>query len=133
VNALQALITTRLDELHITQREAATRCKMAVSTLNNLLRTEHWSQPPKFETIEKLAEGLQIPASKVRKAAFEAAGLPYEEREAMIGGKRALLMASISGTGLTDDDIDDLLALAQAKERKHGKQERSERSERSAP
>jgi len=128
VNALQALLTARLGELGISQREAATRCKMAVSTLNNLLRTEHWSQPPKYETIEKLAQGLQLPTSRVRKAAFEAAGLPYEEREVEIDGERATLMASIEG--LTDDDVREIKALVEAKLRNRQQDTPADRSRR---
>lgn len=123
MDPLQQLIRERMDALGIgSWAELGRRSGLSRATVHTI-GTQPRRGLPNEATIEGLAKGLQIAASQLRAKAFEAAGLPYEEREVEVGGERATLMASIPN--LTDDDVEELLAIVEAKRRRREQQERS--------
>jgi hypothetical protein len=87
------------------------------STVYTLAVTRNLVRPPRPATIDALARGLGVPASAVRAAAAESAGLHYyEDAPARPGppgdGERELLIASIDE--LTPEDRRHVAALVES-------------------
>lgn len=100
-NPLQRLIQARLHERGWSYGVVARRGGLPRSTVYNLASTDNLVRPPRPETIEKLARGLDLPETAVRAAAAEATGL-HLNRDNIIDDETAILIASIEE--LTPDD-----------------------------
>ena len=72
MNALQALIRTRMAEQHWSFADVARRGALPRSTVHHLATNEQPSRPPHPQTLTKLAAGLDLPADRVRAAAAQA-------------------------------------------------------------
>src|SRR6201999_985101 len=77
LNPLQRLIQQRLRERGWSHREVARRGGLSHSTIYTLATTRNLGRPPRPETIDALAAGLDVPVSAVRAAAAESTGLHY--------------------------------------------------------
>jgi transcriptional regulator with XRE-family HTH domain len=75
MNALQQLIRRRMDENNWSYGDIARRGGLPRSTVHNLATMEQLTRPPRPATLERLAQGLDIPLDTVRGAAATAAGL----------------------------------------------------------
>src|SRR5258708_1349651 len=115
-NPLQGLIQRRLREQGWSYREVARRGGLPHSTIHTLATTRNLGRPPRPDTIDALAKGLDVPVSVVRAAAAESTGLHYYD-EAPPGHQpgdqeRDLLIASIDE--LTPEDRRHVAALVQS-------------------
>jgi transcriptional regulator with XRE-family HTH domain len=101
LNPLQRLIQQRLREQGWSYREAARRGGLPHSTIHTLATTRNLGRPPRPDTIDALAKGLDVPVSVVRAAAAQATGMHYydDQTPAVNHGpddhERDLLIASI--------------------------------------
>ncbi len=98
---LQRLIRDRLRERHWSYGDVAKRGGLPRSTVYNLATTAMRARPPKPQTLERLAAGLELPLSAVRAAAAESAGFHYY-RESQVDAETAVLMASLEELGPED-------------------------------
>lgn len=101
LSALQRLIRHRLQEKGWSYGDVAKRAGLPRSTVYNLAVTPMLARPPKPQTLEGLARGLELPLAAVRGAAAEAAGFHYYV-ETHRDEETALLMASIDELGPED-------------------------------
>ena len=106
-NPLQRLIRGQLRERGLSYGQVARRGGLPRSTVYTLAVTRNLVRPPRPATIDALARGLGVPASVVRAAAAESAGLHYYEdvpaRPGAPGdGERELLIASIDELSAED-------------------------------
>ena len=114
LNPLQRLIQQRLREQGWSYREVARRGGLSHSTIYTLATTRSLGRPPRPDTIDALAKGLDVPVSVVRAAAAESTGMHYYD-EAPAGHhdqhdhERELLIASIDE--LTPEDRRHVAAL----------------------
>src|ERR1700761_4743298 len=74
---LQRLIRQRLREQGWSYREVARRGGLPHSTIHTLATTRNLGRPPRPDTIDALAQGLDVPVSVVRAAAAESTGMHY--------------------------------------------------------
>ena len=100
LNPLQRLIQQRLREQGWSYREVARRGGLPHSTIHTLATTRNLGRPPRPDTVDALARGLDVPVSVVRGAAAQATGMHYyDETPAGHPGRhdheRELLIASI--------------------------------------
>ena len=114
LNPLQRLIQQRLREQGWSYREVARRGGLPHSTIHTLAATRNLGRPPRPDTIDALAKGLDVPVSAVRAAAAESTGMHYyDETPAGNQGRydheRELLIASIDE--LTPEDRRHVAAL----------------------
>jgi len=72
MNALQALIRTRMAEQHWSFADVARRGALPRSTVHHLATNEQPSRPPHPQTLTRLAAGLDLPPERVRAAAAQA-------------------------------------------------------------
>lgn len=79
-NSLQQLIAARRDEDpdRYSYSSIARRGGLPRSTVHALATRQHETKTPRPATIEKLADGLELPRDRVRAAAAEAAGYAVE-------------------------------------------------------
>jgi transcriptional regulator with XRE-family HTH domain len=118
LNPLQRLIQQRLREQGRSYREAARRGGLPHSTIHTLATTRNLSRPPRPDTIDALAKGLDVPVSVVRAAAAQATGMHYYDDQTPAGTQgphdpdRDLLIASIDE--LTPDDRRHVAALVES-------------------
>jgi transcriptional regulator with XRE-family HTH domain len=117
VNPLQRLIRQQLRERGLSYGQVARRGGLPRSTVYTLAITRNLVRPPRPATIDALAKGLGVPASAVRAAAAESAGLHYYDDtparpEPSGDGQRELLIASIDE--LTPEDRRHVAALVES-------------------
>ena len=75
MNALQQLIRRQMDENNWSYGDIARRGGLPRSTVHNLATMEQLTRPPRPLTLQRLAQGLDVPLDAVRGAAASAAGL----------------------------------------------------------
>ena len=114
LNPLQRLIQQRLREQGWSYREAARRGGLPHSTIHTLATTRNLGRPPRPDTIDALAKGLDVPVSVVRAAAAESTGMHYYDQAPAANQdqhdpERELLIASIDE--LTPEDRRHVAAL----------------------
>ncbi len=80
INPLQRLIRQRLGERGWSYGEAARRGSLPRSTVYTLATTRNLTRPPRPDTIDALAKGLDVPVAVVRAAAAESTGLHYYDQ-----------------------------------------------------
>ena len=117
INPLQRLIRQRLGERGWSYGEVARRGGLPRSTVYALATTRNLGRPPRPDTIDALAKGLDVPVSVVRAAAAESTGLHYYDQvpggqERPADQERELLIASIDE--LTPEDHRHVAALVQS-------------------
>lgn len=106
---LGQLIRDRLRERDWSYGTVARRGELARSTVSYLASAQHLSRPPRPDTLDRLARGLDLPISIVRAAAAEAAGLHYYGEVPGVDRETSYLIASIEE--LTPADRRHVLAL----------------------
>jgi transcriptional regulator with XRE-family HTH domain len=117
LNPLQQLIQQRLREQGWSYREVARRGGLPHSTVHTLAATRNLVRPPRPDTIDALAKGLDLPVSVLRAAAAQSTGMHYYD-EAPSGPKdpgdqeTELLIASIGE--LTPEDRRHVAALVES-------------------
>ena len=114
LNPLQRLIQQRLREQGWSYREVARRGGLPHSTIHTLAATRTLGRPPRPDTIDALAKGLDVPVSAVRAAAAESTGMHYYDdtptgNQGQYDHERELLIASIDE--LTPEDRRHVAAL----------------------
>ena len=114
LNPLQGLIQQRLREQGWSYREVARRGGLPHSTIHTLATTRNLGRPPRPDTIDALAKGLDVPVSAVRTAAAESTGMHYYDEtptgnQGQYDHERDLLIASIDE--LTPEDRRHVAAL----------------------
>ena len=77
LNPLQRLIQQRLHERGWSYREVAGHSGLSHSTIYSLAMKRNLARPPRPATLDRLAKGLDVPASVVRAAAAESTGMHY--------------------------------------------------------
>jgi len=82
MNALQQLIQTRMTELNRSYGEIARRGGLPRSTVYHLASNHRPVRVPNPRTLERLADGLEVPEHVVRAAAAAAAGFVLDEQPA---------------------------------------------------
>jgi hypothetical protein len=117
INPLQQLIRQRLSERGWSCGQVARRGSLPRSTVCTLATTRNLTRPPRPDTIDALAKGLDVPVAVARAAAAESTGLPYyhqtpAERERPGDPHRELLIASIDE--LTPQDRRHVAALVES-------------------
>jgi transcriptional regulator with XRE-family HTH domain len=117
LNPLQRLIQQRLRERGWSYREVARRGGLPHSTVHTLAATRNLARPPRPDTIDALAKGLDVPVSAVRAAAAASTGLHYYDEtpagpENPGDPERELLIASIDE--LTPEDRRHVAALVES-------------------
>ena len=114
LNPLQRLIQQRLGERGWSYREVARRGGLPHSTIHTLATTRNLTRPPRPDTIDALAKGLDVPVAVVRATAAESTGLHYYDQAPdgqahPADQERQLLIASIDE--LTPEDRRHVAAL----------------------
>ena len=117
INPLQRLIRHRLGERGWSYGEVARRGSLPRSTVYTLATTRNLTRPPRPDTIDALAKGLDVPVAVVRAAAAASTGLHYYDqapagRERPGDPDRELLIASIDE--LTPEDRRHVAALVES-------------------
>jgi transcriptional regulator with XRE-family HTH domain len=117
INPLQRLIRQRLGERGWSYGEVARRGSLPRSTVYTLAATRNLTRPPRPDTIDALARGLDVPVAAVRAAAAASTGLHYYDqapagRERPGDPDRELLIASIDE--LTPEDRRHVAALVES-------------------
>lgn len=79
MNAMQRLIRQRMAELDLSFAEVGRRGDIPQNTVWRLANKVQHRQPPRAQTLERLARGLDLPLDVVRAAAADAAGYRLEE------------------------------------------------------
>ena len=105
--ALQRLILDRMAERSWSYGTVARRGGMPRSTVHHLASTASLVRPPRPDTLEALARGLDLPLAVVRNAAAEAAGLHVGA--VTVDSETAVLIASLEE--LSPDDRRHVAAL----------------------
>ncbi len=121
INPLQQLIRQRLGEQGWSYGEVARRGGLPRSTVYTLATTRNLTRPPRPDTIDALARGLDVPVAAVRAAAAESTGLHYYDQGPAGPGhpadrERELLIASIDE--LTPEDRRHVAALVESLRKK---------------
>ena len=80
INPLQQLIRQRQAERGWSYGEVARRGGLPRSTVYTLATTRNLTRPPRPDTIDALARGLDVPVAAVRAAAAESTGLHYYDQ-----------------------------------------------------
>ena len=80
INPLQQLIRQRQAERGWSYGEVARRGGLPRSTVYTLVTTRNLTRPPRPDTIDALARGLDVPVAAVRAAAAESTGLHYYDQ-----------------------------------------------------
>jgi hypothetical protein len=78
-NALQRLIQNRMAEMGLSYSEVARIGDLPKPTVYALATKAEHRQPPRPDTLKRLARGLSLPLSTIRQAAAEAAGYRLQE------------------------------------------------------
>ena len=117
INPLQRMIQQRLREQGWSYGEVARRGGLPRSTVYTLATTRNLTRPPRPDTIDALARGLDVPVAAVRAAAAESTGLHYYDQgpagpEHPADRERELLIASIDE--LTPEDRRHVVALVES-------------------
>ena len=117
INPLQRLIRRRLRERGWSYGQVARRGGLPRSTVYTLAATRNLGRPPRPDTIDALATGLDVPVAVVRAAAAESTGLHYygedpAGRERPGDPERDSLIASIDE--LTAEDRRHVAALVES-------------------
>jgi transcriptional regulator with XRE-family HTH domain len=117
INPLQQLIRQRQAERGWSYGEVARRGGLPRSTVYTLVTTRNLTRPPRPDTIDALARGLDVPVAAVRAAAAESTGLHYYDQgpagpEHPADRERELLIASIDE--LTPEDRRHVAALVES-------------------
>jgi transcriptional regulator with XRE-family HTH domain len=109
MNPLGLLVQRRLAERGWSYGDVARLGGLPKSTVYKLATTEHWTNAPQVETLDRLARGLGLPSNVVRKAASEAVGLTaVVEEDPALG----MLVGSIEA--LTSEQRAQITALVDA-------------------
>jgi|SRR5947209_10680741 len=95
MNPLQRLIIERLRDRAWSYGAVARRGGLSRSTVFYLATTSNLTRPPRPDTLDGLARGLDVPISLVRAAAAEAAGLHYYGEPPDIDRETSALIASL--------------------------------------
>jgi transcriptional regulator with XRE-family HTH domain len=95
MNPLQQLIRRQMDENNWSYGDIARRGGLPRSTIHNLATTEKLTRPPRPATLERLAQGLDVPLDAVRGAAASAAGL-YVWHEPMADPEIEVMVAGLT-------------------------------------
>lgn len=126
MNPLAALIQRRRRELDLTWTEVAKRGGFnSHSVVYALATKETHRQPPRAETLERLAKALDLPLDLIRVAAAESAGYKLEEIPTTLeAAEDVRIVAAVMGE-LSERDRAKLrrLALAFADEAKRDQAE----------
>ena len=112
LNPLQRLIQERLREREWSYGQVARRGGMSRSTVFYLADTAQLTRPPRPDTLDGLARGLDLPISVVRAAAAEAAGLHYYGEVPGVDSEISALIASLEE--LTPEDRRHVAALIES-------------------
>jgi transcriptional regulator with XRE-family HTH domain len=117
INPLQQLIRQRQAERGWSYGELARRGGLPRSTVYTLATTRNLTRPPRPDTIDALARGLDVPVAAVRAAAAASTGLHYYDQgpagpEHPADRERELLIASIDE--LTPEDRRHVAALVES-------------------
>lgn len=121
-NPLQLLIQQRLRDRRWSYGEVARRGRLPRSTVYTLATNRNLARPPRPDTIDALARGLDVPVSAVRTAAAQSTGLHYYDqappgRQPPDDRERDLLIASIDE--LSPDARRHVAALVESLLRSH--------------
>lgn len=116
-NALRHLIETRRAEKRLSYGDIARAGGLPKSTVHKLATTVRWTKAPHPETLDRLALGLGVSASVVRRAAAEASGLTAVHTVEETDEGLRVLIGSIEE--LTPDQRAQVAALVDAM-RSHG-------------
>lgn len=108
--ALQRLIIDRMRERAWSYGAVARRGNMPRSTVHHLATTASPVRPPRPDTLEALARGLELPLSAVRNAAAQATGLHVGT--VTVDSETAVLIASLEE--LTPEDRRHVAALIES-------------------
>lgn len=73
-NALQKILADHKARTGESLTALAVRCGLPRQTVLAMARRVDWKEPPREPTMRKLAEGLGMPMSELRKAALDALG-----------------------------------------------------------
>jgi transcriptional regulator with XRE-family HTH domain len=113
MNALARLIHRRREELGLTWKELATRGGFPSHTIIYTLATkaEH-KQPPRAETLDRLAKALDVSIDLVRAAAAEAAGYRLEDIKVDLAVAEDVRVVAAAMNELSESDRAKLRRLA---------------------
>src|SRR5262245_47743146 len=127
-DVLLRLIHQRMRDLGMVKRngnlnysELARQTGIPRPTVYTLATNTQWSRPPEPRTLERLARGLDLPLVVVLKAAYEAAGWPYEEVKR--GDRLALAVGDLDG--MSDLDLLELQEAINSEQRRRHERDRS--------
>ena len=114
-NPLAVLVTAHCERTGDTLAAIAARGGISRQTLSGLVHRQGPKSLPRHQTLVALAKGLDMPVEVVRRVASETA---YGEGEGEAEPVRALVSVLVAQTeGLTDDELEVVLATARALKR----------------
>lgn len=115
MNALARLILQRKAELDLTWDEIAERGGFSSHTIvYSLANKETLKQPPRLETLERIAKALSVPLDVVKVAAVEASGLAPQEVTTSLRHVDVLRIVAASLPNMSERDAKKLARLAEA-------------------
>lgn len=112
-NALSKLIRTRMAEMDLSFAEVGRRGDIPSNSVWRLATKTTHLQPPRAQTLERLARGLSLPLDVVRAAAAEAAGYRLEEITAPIDAAEDVRIVAAAMGEMTPADRAKLRKMAQ--------------------
>lgn len=114
-NAFARLIERRREELDLTWYDIAKLGGFGSHTIvYALARKMEWKQPPRQETLTRIAKALSLPLDVVKAAAAEACGYNLEEISVPLDAAEDVKVVVAAMTELTESDREELRRRAVA-------------------
>ncbi len=108
-NALRRLIRTRMADLDLTYTQVAERGGWKThSSVYALANKSHHAQPPRPETLRRLAKALSVPLDVVRVAAAQSAGYKFEEIPTTLEASEDLRIIAVGLNELSAEQRDQI-------------------------
>lgn len=114
-NAFARLIERRKEELNLTWYQIADLGGFGSHTIvYALARKTEWKQPPRQDTLRRIAKALSLPLDVVKSAAAEACGYRLQEISVPLGAAEDVKVVVAAMTELSDADREELRKRAVA-------------------
>lgn len=114
-NAFARLVERRREELGLTWYDIATSGGFGSHTIvYALARKVEWKQPPRQDTLKRIAKALQLPLDVVKAAAAEACGYNLEEISVPLDAAEDVKVVVAAMTELSEEDREELRRRAVA-------------------
>lgn len=115
MNELSRLIYARKEELELTWEDIAERGGFSSHSIVYALahKKEH-KQPPRLDTLKRLAKALELPLDVIKVAAVQAAGFEFQDVPTTLKASGDLRIIAAAIGEMSDSDREKLVRIAEA-------------------